>query len=231
TATDVITLSGQGLEKNDKIKLIPASAGNQTYTLAVAAVDNKSVSFALPAGFLSGIYKIIVVRGSEELVLGSTDIRITVAIDIPDVSGMTIKGVVYSNGVGIPDVVVSDGYEVTVTDQNGIYYLPSEKKNGYVFISIPGNYEVGYDGNIPQFFQRVTAGSSVERKDFSLVPASNSKYTMLATTDWHLANRNDDLQQFNSGFLKDFNALATEYKNSGNNVYSLALGDLSWDLY
>src|SRR5690606_26243244 len=81
------------------------------------------------------------------------------------------------------------------------------------------------------FFQRVTAGASVERKDFSLIPANNSKYVMLATTDWHLANRNDDLQQFNSGFLNDFNTLATEYKQAGNNVYSLALGDQSWDLY
>lgn len=230
-ARGTITLSGKGFEEGDKIKLILTSDENQTYNIAVSAVDDKSVSFALPEGVLSGTYKIVVVRGNEELLLGSANIRITVAISVPDVAGMTVKGIVYSNGVGIPGVVVSDGYEVTVTDKDGIYYLASQKKNGYVFISVPGNYEVAYDGNIPQFFQRLTAGSSVEQKDFSLVPASNSKYVMLATSDWHLANRNDDIQQFSSGFLKDVNALISDYTHAGTNVYGLALGDLSWDLY
>ncbi|WP_218565308.1 metallophosphoesterase N-terminal domain-containing protein [Sphingobacterium multivorum] len=41
---------------------------------------------------------------------------------------MTVKGVVYANGVGVANVVVSDGFEVTMTDAAGIYYLPSSKK-------------------------------------------------------------------------------------------------------
>ncbi len=231
TAQGTITLSGKGFEEGEKIKLISTSGENQTYLIELSAVNDESVSFVLPAGVLSGTYKIIVVRGNEELLLGSTNIRITVAIPVPDVAGMTVKGIVYSNGVGIPGVVVSDGYNVTVTDRNGIYYLTSEKKNGYVFISVPANYEVAYDNNIPQFFQRLTAGSSIEQKDFSLVPVSNGKYVMLATSDWHLANRNDDIQQFSSGFLKDANALIADYTNTGTRVYGLALGDLSWDLY
>ena len=38
--------------------------------------------------------------------------------------------------------MVSDGTEVTVTDDKGIYELKSAKKWGYVFISVPSGYEV-----------------------------------------------------------------------------------------
>ncbi|MEZ5000575.1 MAG: metallophosphoesterase N-terminal domain-containing protein [Bacteroidales bacterium] len=58
---------------------------------------------------------------------------------------------------------------VTVTNENGIYYLPSLKKTGFVFISIPGNYEVSTsDNNIPVFFKKLVSSTSVEQKDFHL---------------------------------------------------------------
>ena len=45
---------------------------------------------------------------------------------IPDKAGMTVKGIVKdSAGNGIAGVVVSDGLEVTATDERGIYYLAS----------------------------------------------------------------------------------------------------------
>jgi hypothetical protein len=128
-------------------------------------------------------------------------------------------------------VVVSDGYEVTVTNSMGIYYLPSQKKSGFVFISIPGNYEVAAVDNIPQFFKRLAGGSTVEQKDFSLVPVNNSKHVILTMADWHLANRNDDLAQFGNGFLPDVNSTINAYTASGNKVYGIPLGDMTWDVY
>lgn len=42
---------------------------------------------------------------------------------IPDKAGMTVKGMVKDNaGNAIAGVVVSDGLEVTATDERGIYY-------------------------------------------------------------------------------------------------------------
>ena len=40
-------------------------------------------------------------------------------------------------------------HEVTVTDDKGIYELKSAKKWGYVFISVPGGYEVAAGGRVP----------------------------------------------------------------------------------
>lgn len=151
--------------------------------------------------------------------------------NLPDREGMTVKGIVSCGGVGIPDVVVSDGYEVTTTDGEGIYYLPSKKETGFVFISIPGNYEVSADVNNPLFFQRLTEGEAVEQKDFHLTRVDNDKHVLLVMPDMHLASRNNDIAQFESGFLKDVNTLITSYKTQGTKVYGLTLGDQSWDLY
>ncbi|MCB9014130.1 MAG: metallophosphoesterase, partial [Bacteroidales bacterium] len=150
---------------------------------------------------------------------------------IPDKEGMTIKGIVHCLGEGIPDVVVSDGYEVTTTDADGIYYLPSKKDNNYVFISVPGNYEVPDIYNLPQFFKRLSGESTVEQIDFSLIQTKNSQHVVITMADMHLADRNDDLLQYRTNFLPDVNTSIEHYKSLGIKVYGLSLGDMSWDSY
>ena len=51
--------------------------------------------------------------------------------------GATIMGVVEADGKPLQGVAVSDGYEITLTDKKGCYWLNSEKKNRNVFITIP----------------------------------------------------------------------------------------------
>ncbi len=150
---------------------------------------------------------------------------------IADKEGMTLKGVVSAHGKGLEGVVVSDGYEVTTTNGKGVYYLPSKKKNGYVFISVPGNYEVENDERLPQFFKRLEGGNKVEQKDFTLTKTDNTKHVVLTMADWHLAKRNNDLEQFTNGFLPDVNATIAEYEAKGVKVYGLTLGDLAWDSF
>ena len=141
---------------------------------------------------------------------------------------MTVYGWVGSNNTGLPGVVVSDGFEVTVTDANGVYYLPSEKTHGYVFISIPGNYEVPVVDNIPQFFQSLKAGAStVERVDFELIPVNNDKHAVIVFTDVHLRNAgHNEIHQFNTYCLPDMNSLIDSYQTDGTKTYALALGDI-----
>ncbi len=226
-----VNISGKGFAAGDKIRLILVTDESRFYIADIISFDDHSAKFGLPDGFTAGRYKIVLIRGGQELTLGTSSISIIIGGNLPDKPGMAIKGLVHSNGAGVPGVVVSDGYDVTVTDENGVYYLASEKKNGFVFISVPGNYEAPVQDNFPQFFKRLTGGTAAEQKDFSLIPAANSKHTVLALSDWHLANRNNDLQQFGSGFLPDVNAAISEYATAGSKVYGLALGDMSWDAY
>lgn len=226
-----ILLTGKGFKVDDVIRFISTSDPEDVFISVVTSVTATSVTFSLPDGISSGVYSISVERGEDSLSLGSVTINVLADLDIPDVGGMTIKGVVYCDGQGIAGVTVSDGIEVTITDANGIYYLPSVKKYGYVFISVPGNYEVSNSNNIPQFFKRLAGGGGVEQKDFSLFSVDNSKHVVLTMADWHLANRNDDLAQYSSGFLADINSIISTYKAAGTKVYGLTLGDMTWDLY
>ena len=228
------TITGKGFEQGDQVHFI--SDGGTRYTATVKSVTDEAVTITLPEKITSGRYAISVSRGEQSIKCGSLLLHVIpgggIEIDIPDKEGMTVKGMVYSDGEGIPGVVISDGIEVTVTDEDGIYYLPSAKKNGYVFISVPANYEVSNNiGNLPQFYQRVKAGSGVEQKDFSLIKVDNTHHVVLAMADWHLAARTNDLQQFNSKILVDANETISAYKKKGAKVYVLTLGDLSWDLY
>ncbi|MDR2448673.1 MAG: calcineurin-like phosphoesterase family protein [Prevotellaceae bacterium] len=225
-----ITFGGKGFKVGDKILLILATDEQETCLANVTSVTTTSVTFALPDVVNTGKYKLVLVRGDKTLSLGVATLNIIANFDVPDVLGMNIKGVVYSNGTGIPGVVVSDGYEVTVTDNDGVYYLASEKKTGYVFISVPRGYEVTNTVNAPQFFERLGGINVVDRRDFSLLQVDNDSHILLAMPDMHLANRNNDLSQFGQ-FLEDVNTLITDYTAAGKKVYGLTLGDQTWDLY
>jgi hypothetical protein len=227
-----ITLTGKGFKKGDRIQLIPSFDEDISYTINITSVTDESVTFTIPEGFTTGNYRITIIRGAESLLLGTTLFNLVAVTNVPDVEGMNVKGIVYSNGLGVPGIVVSDGLEVTVTDNKGIYYLPSLKKSGFVYISIPGNHEVVNKGNAPQFFKRLSKNSNlVEQKDFSLLKVDNSKHVVIPMADWHLANRNNDLDQFNNFVLPDVNATIDKYVAEGTKVYVLTLGDMTWDTY
>ncbi len=226
-----ITITGKGFAANDEIRLTQVSDPSKVYISAISTVTANDATFVLPDQLPTGSYKITVIRGQDSMLLGALNINIVADSNIPNVAGMTVKGVVSCNGEGIPGVVVSDGIEVTTTDSKGIYYLASQKKTGYVFISVPGNFEVATENRIPLFFKRLSGGTTVEQKDFPLVRTDNKKHVVVAMTDWHLANRNDDLAQYANGFVPDVNSTIQSYESGGTKVYGITMGDLTWDAY
>lgn len=150
----------------------------------------------------------------------------------PD-DGVTIMGAVRSSyGTRLKGVVVSDGTEVVLTDENGEYRIRSDKSNGFVFVSIPGNYTVYTEGNRPVFYHNLTGpADQLEIHNFNLSPVDNTSYTLLIHADQHLANRTDDLAQLNRNVLPDMNDFIRSEFSKGKNVYSLSLGDISWDQF
>ena len=149
---------------------------------------------------------------------------------IPDQKGATVKGAVLDSGKGLSGVVVSDGYEVTTTDENGFFWLTSKMKNGYVFISIPSGYMPECDGSFPKFWQSVSKSSS-NALYFNLIKEENDSFDMVVSTDYHLADRYDskDVNAFKEFFipaLKDVQA-----KAGGKPVYNIVLGDMTWDIF
>ncbi|MBQ2418279.1 MAG: metallophosphoesterase, partial [Alistipes sp.] len=148
--------------------------------------------------------------------------------------GATLYGTVECNGTPLEGVVVSDGVEVVKTDKKGVYNIPSQKKTGYVFISIPSGYEAMTEGSdvVPQLWAVLAAESqTVERHDFNLKKVDNDKHVIVAVADIHLANKLNDVATFTNSFIPSLKAEIEQYKSAGIPVYTLCMGDSSFDTY
>lgn len=224
-----ISFVGVGFESGDVIKFLN---GSNEYAGTNERVADKFIRFHLPEETPSGDYDVYLDRGEISTKLGSTRLNIMLNVDIPDKDGATIKGVIHYNEIRIEGVMVSDGIEVTVTDEDGFYWLNSQKDRGYVFISIPSGYMPAGEGNFPDFWRPLSTAPltpSVERHDFDLVPVDNENHVIVFSADHHIAKRNSDLNQFRAGFKTDIAEFLST--NSDKKVYSLMLGDQSWDAY
>jgi len=227
-----VSILGNGFAVGDKIIFISTDNSSIKYEFTVANVTSSGVTINIGASISSGRYNITAARGTKQISLGTTTLSLQSNINVPDVAGKNIKGIVYCNGKGIANVVVSDGIEVTKTNSDGIYYLQSLKKHGYVFISIPSNYEVATKSKLPYFFDYLTSTTSViDQRNFEIFEANNTNHVVIAMADIHLANRNNDITQFKSGFYTEASAYASQLKAAGMKVYGLTIGDMSWDAY
>ena len=107
--------------------------------------------------------------------------------------------------------------------------MASQKKNPYVFISIPSGYTVASEGILPSFMvYLIKPAATAERVDFNLFREDGQQnHTMLFFGDIHLANRNKDRVQF-SEFVSDVNSYVSSVSGP---VYAMTLGDMTWDQY
>lgn len=223
-------VSGGGKSPLTTDTFILESDAGISYVCPIVNTSSESFTVRLADGCETGYYKVFVKRDARKKSFGRIYINIVEDIDFKPDAGTTVYGIVSSAGVGVENVVVSDGAEVTVTNEKGIYQLKSAKKWGYVFISVPSGYEVPSVGVLPQFHRALkNSADVVERADFKLEKVDGQdSYKIFMLGDMHLANRTGDLGQF-AQFTSDLTDYMTRHK--GEKMYALTLGDMTWDLY
>lgn len=223
-------VSGGGKSALTTDTFILESDAGISYVCPIVNTSSDSFTVRLADGCETGYYKVFVKRDARKKSFGRIYINIVEDIDFKPDAGTTVYGIVSSAGVGVENVVVSDGAEVTVTNEKGIYQLKSAKKWGYVFISVPSGYEVPSVGVLPQFHRALkNSADVVERADFKLEKVDGQdSYKIFMLGDMHLANRTGDLGQF-AQFTSDLTDYMTRHK--GEKMYALTLGDMTWDLY
>ena len=162
-------VSGGGKSPLTTDTFILESDAGISYVCPIVNTSSDSFTVRLADGCETGYYKVFVKRDARKKSFGRIYINIVEDIDFKPDAGTTVYGIVSSAGVGVENVVVSDGAEVTVTNEKGIYQLKSAKKWGYVFISVPSGYEVPSVGVLPQFHRALkNSADVVERADFKL---------------------------------------------------------------
>ena len=223
-------VSGGGKSPLTTDTFILESDAGISYVCPIVNTTSDSFTVRLADGCETGYYKVFVKRDARKKSFGRIYINIVEDIDFKPDAGTTVYGIVSSAGVGVENVVVSDGAAVTVTNEKGIYQLKSAKKWGYVFISVPSGYEVPSVGVLPQFHRALkNSADVVERADFKLEKVDGQdSYKIFMLGDMHLANRTGDLGQF-AQFTSDLTDYMTRHK--GEKMYALTLGDMTWDRY
>lgn len=146
--------------------------------------------------------------------------------------GCTVYGQVLCDGAPMEGVVVSDGRDLVRTNRQGYYFLASDKKEGSVFVSIPSCTEVVGEGALPAFWQRTNTGdATAERHDFALRKVDNRNHAVIALSDLHFANINDDIRQFTEVCMPRIREEVEKYRSKGIPVYCINAGDSSYDRY
>ncbi len=208
--------------------IVLRSASQNDYVCKIVSVGSNALVFELPSDLVGGRYSVYIQSNGINKYVGATEITVMKSLDIEVKDGTNIYGLITCDGVGVPGVIVSDGYEVVTTDSNGVYQIQSQKQQGYVFMTIPSGYEVPSDGILPEFHSSVSSSiSTVDRRDFTLIKSDNENFTFFILGDMHLANRNNDLNQFKEVALD----CVDEINATSGKKYCLTLGDMTWDLY
>lgn len=215
---------------SDQIVLRSNVKGSHDFVIPISSIDGNILKFQIPAVFDYDSYNFCLRRAKALKGYGLVQFVLVKDDELELKEDTNVYGIVSCQGKPLPGVVVSDGYEVVATDENGLYQINSKKANAYVFISVPSGYEVESWGVMPQLHKHLYASAEkLERRDFSLYDAGDqTNHTMLYFGDIHLANRTNDRSQF-IRFLNDVN----NYKDahSGDKIYAMTLGDMTWDLY
>ena len=203
------------------------------YPSAVSSVSLSEVAFPLPDEVTVSAYYSMSIRSDGKLInLGLVYISILsdshAPVSVAPEATSTVYGIVECEGKGLPGVMVSDGYEVVKTDEQGVYQMNSGKLLKYVFISLPSGYEAPLQGVLPGYFALLTEeASQAERHDFLLRRVANDNFTLFILGDMHLADRIDDVPQFR----RDMRYLNRSIAKAKGRSYVLTLGDMTWDAY
>ena len=134
-----------------------------------------------------------------------------------------VTGSVTADGVGIAGVVVSDGYSVVKTDNNGVYKFTSGRDSEFVFVSVPAGYFFPNNNGIARHYQKVSGECNFKLTKHE---RDDSNHHFLIWADPQVKNVKD-VQQMMSQSVPDVQKLV---KSMGNSlIHGIGVGDLVWD--
>lgn len=141
----------------------------------------------------------------------------------PIEQGNDLYGVITDDkGNRMEGVVVSDGFSVAVTDQNGCYQLKRSSDAVYVFYSTPADCRIETEGGSPRFYTALQP--KVERYDFRLtkLSAPETRFKLFCLADPQSKNAT-----YNARFINETMPIVkAEVESSDVPCYGVTLGDI-----
>ncbi|KAA9340730.1 calcineurin-like phosphoesterase C-terminal domain-containing protein [Adhaeribacter soli] len=148
-----------------------------------------------------------------------------------DLSVVRLSGKVHTNGSGIANVAVTDGYNVVLTDAKGRYEFDSNATVEFVYISIPRGYEFPSEKSITRFYKRITAERGKFKADFELkkLTQDDTNHNYVVWADPQIISKSD-AEQLKTESAPDLKKLVSSYA-AGTLFHGFGCGDLVWDKF
>ncbi len=151
---------------------------------------------------------------------------------IPDFevrSGMNLVGRVKDGSAPVAGILVSDGYSIAETDEDGIYQMKRNDDAKFVFVIAPSDYEYLRTGSLPAFYQALDQSKDVVWAYFSLNkrPVPVTEQVLVAIADPQVGYEGD-ISRFENETVKDVNAVIGSFP-AATTVSSVMLGDAVFD--
>lgn len=150
--------------------------------------------------------------------------------------GAELNGTVKTNtDAPVANAVVSDGYSVVTTDNNGAYTMPYNQSAAYVFVSVPSGYDFPIDAtSFAKIWQRIDKAASTHTHNFILHQQedggkADSAHVLLVFGDPQVLNDYDQWR-FKTETAEDVKQLVASYP-VGTKFIGLTVGDVVWDEY
>ena len=146
----------------------------------------------------------------------------TLGMSVMAQSVTDVEGQVKCQGKGLPDVVVTNGFDCVLTDSEGRYILPYHRDARFVYVTTPAGYLPQREKSLPYYYKRI--GSSVEKYDFTLTknPKNDNKHICLVQSDVQAASASD-IEGYVK-YLKDVRQFVDKQGNS--DIFVLDCGDI-----
>ncbi|WP_195655881.1 calcineurin-like phosphoesterase C-terminal domain-containing protein [Bacteroides sp. 1001136B_160425_E2] len=138
-----------------------------------------------------------------------------------------IRGKVTCNGIGIPGIVVTDGIDCMLTDQQGQYTLPPNRDVRFIYLSTPSGYLPKTEQTLPVFYQKLDPAKQGVY-DFELVRNLQNEinHLFLVQADAQVTSE-DDVKAY-AKYLQDMKEYIRPYTGK-KEVFGIDCGDIVGD--
>lgn len=146
---------------------------------------------------------------------------------LPDVN-KKIKGRVVSNGKGIKNVVVSDGYSVIATDAKGRYEMEPHPAATNIFIATPSGYAFTNENGISRHYYSIKNNGIKKTIDFELtkLDKDDNEHQFIIWADPQVKNQSD-VEKLMSQSVPDVQKWVL---GAGDSLlHGITVGDIVWD--
>ena len=144
-------------------------------------------------------------------------------------NGQKLHGQVLSNGKGLKNVTLSDGYSVVVTDKKGRYEFSPHPDAVSLFISTPSGFAFANENGVARHYRLLQNIDLTKDINFDLIPLekNDNEHQFIIWADPQVAHARD-VEKMMTQSVPDVQKLVAA-AGAGTLMHGITVGDIVWD--